>query len=52
MRESLRPIGNGLGQGSLADLSWILNAYAIVFAALRVPSGRLSTTMDAKSCST
>src|SRR5438046_9138552 len=27
---------------SLASLSWILNAYAIVFAALLVPAGRLS----------
>jgi EmrB/QacA subfamily drug resistance transporter len=27
---------------SLADLSWVLNAYAIVFAAALVPSGRLA----------
>src|SRR3954462_14671476 len=27
---------------SLADLSWILNAYNIVFAALLVPAGRLA----------
>ena len=27
---------------SVADLSWILNAYAIVFAALLVPAGRLA----------
>ena len=27
---------------SLAGLSWILNAYNIVFAALLVPAGRLS----------
>ena len=27
---------------SLANLSWILNAYAIVFAALLVPAGRIS----------
>jgi EmrB/QacA subfamily drug resistance transporter len=27
---------------SLADLSWVLNAYAIVFAALLVPAGRIS----------
>jgi EmrB/QacA subfamily drug resistance transporter len=37
----LRAIGEDVGQGSLADLSWILNAYAIVFAALLVPAGRL-----------
>src|SRR5437660_12896487 len=27
---------------SLAGLSWVLNAYAIVFAALLVPAGRLA----------
>ncbi len=27
---------------SLADLSWVLNAYSIVFAALLVPAGRLA----------
>src|SRR5919201_1594004 len=27
---------------SLASLSWVLNAYAIVFAALLVPAGRLA----------
>jgi EmrB/QacA subfamily drug resistance transporter len=27
---------------SVADLSWVLNAYAIVFAALLVPAGRLA----------
>jgi EmrB/QacA subfamily drug resistance transporter len=29
-------------ESSLADLSWILNAYNIVFAALLVPAGRLA----------
>src|SRR5260370_6377475 len=38
----LRLIGKDLGSGSLADLSWILTAYAIVFAALLVPAGRLA----------
>ena len=28
--------------GSLTGLSWVLNAYAIVFAALLVPAGRLA----------
>lgn len=28
--------------GSLADLSWVLNAYAILYAALLVPLGRLA----------
>lgn len=27
---------------SLADLSWVLNAYAIVFAALLIPAGRIA----------
>ena len=41
------PIGASLGVGtsggpSMADLSWILNIYAVVFAALLVPFGRLA----------
>src|SRR5258706_299957 len=36
----LRSIGKDLGSGSLADLSWIITAYAIVFAALLVPACR------------
>jgi EmrB/QacA subfamily drug resistance transporter len=40
-------IGSSLGVGrpggpSAADLSWVLNAYAVVFAALLVPFGRLA----------
>src|ERR1700742_994530 len=34
-------IGRSFG-GSLTGLSWVLNAYAIVFAALLVPAGRLA----------
>jgi EmrB/QacA subfamily drug resistance transporter len=37
----LRSIGNDVHDASLADLSWVLNAYAIVFCALLVPAGRL-----------
>jgi EmrB/QacA subfamily drug resistance transporter len=37
----LRSIGTDVGDASLADLSWVLNAYAIVFSALLVPAGRL-----------
>ncbi|MDQ3150765.1 MAG: MFS transporter [Actinomycetota bacterium] len=33
-------IGVSLPTASLADLSWVLNAYAIVYAALLVPMGR------------
>src|SRR3954449_6155524 len=36
----LRAIGHDVGATSLASLSWVLNAYAIVFAALLVPAGR------------
>jgi EmrB/QacA subfamily drug resistance transporter len=44
----LHPIGQALGEGSLADLSWILNAYAIIFAALLVPAGRLGDRYGVK----
>src|SRR3954470_22485503 len=33
---------------SLSSLSWILNAYAIVFAALLVPAGRLADRIGQK----
>ena len=33
-------IGRSYSGAGLADLSWVLNAYAIVFAALLVPAGR------------
>src|SRR5262249_44755043 len=33
---------SSLGGGSVSRLSWILNAYAIVFAAALVPAGRLA----------
>jgi EmrB/QacA subfamily drug resistance transporter len=35
-------IGRSFGGSSLSDLSWVLNAYAVVFAALLVPAGRLA----------
>lgn len=35
-------IGRDFGTGSLGQLTWILNAYAVVFAALLVPMGRLT----------
>lgn len=38
---ALTPIGQGVGETSLSKLSWILNGYAIVYAALLVPAGRL-----------
>src|SRR4051794_33560052 len=39
---ALPDIGRDLGESSLGDLSWTLNAYAIVYAALLVPFGRLA----------
>jgi EmrB/QacA subfamily drug resistance transporter len=33
-------IGRSFGGADLSNLSWVLNAYAIVFAALLVPAGR------------
>src|SRR6185437_7830367 len=33
-------IARGFGNADLSSLSWVLNAYAIVFAALLVPAGR------------
>lgn len=39
---ALDPIGRGIGTRDLSGLSWILNGYAIVFAALLVPAGRLA----------
>jgi EmrB/QacA subfamily drug resistance transporter len=38
---ALSRIAADLGTTDLADLSWVLNAYTIVFAALLVPAGRL-----------
>lgn len=35
-------IERGLGSADVASLSWVLNAYAIVLAALMVPAGRLA----------
>ncbi|WP_343246223.1 MFS transporter [Streptomyces sp. SID5785] len=35
-------LGDSFDGASLASLSWVLNAYAIVFAALLVPAGRLA----------
>jgi len=38
---ALPKISTSFGHASLPNLSWILNAYAIVYAALLVPAGRL-----------
>jgi EmrB/QacA subfamily drug resistance transporter len=39
---ALPTIGNSYPGSSLTGLSWVLNAYAIIFAALLVPAGRLA----------
>ncbi|WP_217200091.1 MFS transporter [Streptomyces buecherae] len=41
-------ISRDFGGAVLADLSWVLNGYAIVFAALLVPLGRLSDRLGRK----
>src|SRR5689334_16223125 len=41
-------IERDFGGASLASLSWILNAYAIVFAALLVPAGRWADAIGRK----
>lgn len=39
---ALPAMGDTFRHASLSNLSWVLNAYAIIFAALLVPSGRLA----------
>ena len=39
---ALPDIARDLHTGNLGDLSWVLNAYAIVYAALLIPFGRLA----------
>ncbi|MFY1636760.1 MFS transporter [Solwaraspora sp. WMMB335] len=46
---ALPPIGQDLRVHDLADLSWLLNAYTVVFAALLVPAGRLSDRTNVKA---
>jgi len=41
-------IAADFGGTSLSDLSWVLNAYAIVFAALLVPAGRVADRIGRK----
>jgi MFS family permease len=45
---ALRKIGVGVGASSLSDLSWVLNAYAIVIAALVIPAGRIADLFGRK----
>ncbi|HEX6392997.1 MAG TPA: MFS transporter [Acidimicrobiales bacterium] len=45
----LPAIGRGIHERSLSNLSWVLSAYAIVYAALLVPAGRLADRYGRKS---
>jgi EmrB/QacA subfamily drug resistance transporter len=45
---ALGKIGVGVGASSLSDLSWVLNAYAIVIAALLIPAGRIADLFGRK----
>jgi EmrB/QacA subfamily drug resistance transporter len=45
---ALPKIGAGVGTSSLSDLSWVLNAYAIVIAALLIPAGRIADLFGRK----
>jgi len=47
---SLRSIGPALGHPSLPALSWVLNAYTIIVAALLVPAGSLSDRLGKRRC--
>ena len=44
-------IERDFAEASRAELSWVLNAYNIVFAALLVPAGRMPTSSAAGGCS-
>jgi EmrB/QacA subfamily drug resistance transporter len=44
----LPAIGRGVHEPSLSNLSWVLSAYAIVYAALLVPAGRLADRFGRK----
>lgn len=39
---------NGFPQSTAANMSWVLNAYTIVYAALLVPAGRLTDALGRK----
>jgi EmrB/QacA subfamily drug resistance transporter len=45
---ALPSIGAHLHSGNLSELSWVLNAYAIVFAALLLPAGRIADRTSRK----
>jgi MFS family permease len=44
----LPEIGRGVGSDDLSNLSWVLTGYAIIYAALLVPAGRLADRFGRK----
>jgi EmrB/QacA subfamily drug resistance transporter len=46
---ALSDIGRNLRVASLSNLSWVLNGYAIVYAAMLVPAGRLADRFGRKA---
>jgi len=46
---ALHDIGRDLGDADLSNLSWILNAYAIIFGAFLVPAGRFADKFGTKN---
>ncbi|MCX4090731.1 DHA2 family efflux MFS transporter permease subunit [Nocardia sp. alder85J] len=45
---ALPQIGDHLGHSSLSSVSWVLNAYAVLFGALLVPAGNLADRFGAR----
>src|SRR5436190_20024288 len=45
---ALPSIARDFDNASLSNLSWVLNAYAIVFAALLIPAGRVADRIGRK----
>ena len=45
---ALPKMGAAFGEHSLSNLSWVLNAYAIVIATLMIPAGRLADVFGRK----
>ena len=46
---ALDKIGDSFRGASIGDVSWVLNAYAIVYAALLVPLGRLADKVGSRT---
>lgn len=46
---ALGAIGTDFGEGSLSQLSWVLNGYTIFYGALLVPAGRLTDSLGRKA---